>query len=151
MKNLSMKKILFYLLVILCFLALSCDENNQSPTNIDQNNSGPAPYFLGDTSGYANRPTGFIVLRQLPTPIMQVQPKSPEYAKNNKISGRLYAHYCVSNIGTVRGVVVDSTENEIFNRSTLEAIIQWEFTPAIGVDSLPMEIWLFAPFHFVNN
>ena len=151
MEKLSMNKILFYFLLTVSLFTLSCKKNNQSPTSIDQSKSEPAPYILGDTSGYANRPTGWIVLRQEARAIKIIQPQNPEYAKINKIDGRVFIHCCVTKVGTVRGAVVDSTNNDIFNRTCLEATIQWEFTPAIGVDSLPMESWYFVPFVFHNN
>jgi TonB family protein len=146
-----MKKILFYIWPIISFLAVSCEKDNENPTGINQNNVEPAPCYLGDTSGYATRPTGWIVMREAPMLTKIVNAQNPEYAKINKISGRVFIHYCITTVGTVRGVVVDSTDNEIFNRPTLEAVIQWEFTPAIGVDSLPMELWQFAPFSFHND
>jgi TonB family protein len=146
-----MKKIIISIPVILLFLAFSCKKDSQSPTSADQNKSEPVLYALGDTSGYTAHSSGFAVYRKEPSPIKRVSPQSPEYAKINNIEGNVFISLCITKVGTVRGAVVKKTDNEIFNRPSLEAAMQWEFTPAMVTDSLPMEVWYSVPFRFRNN
>jgi TonB family protein len=146
-----MKIILVNILVLASLLALGCSGSSRSVTNIDKNKSEPAQYFIGDTSGYASRPTGFVALYVAPWPIKRVEPQCPEYAKINNIEGNVFIDLCITKVGTVRGAVVKKTDNEIFNKPSLEAAIQWKFTPAMAKDSLPMENWYSVPFRFRNS
>jgi TonB family protein len=143
----TIKNILPFLFILLSF---NCRNNDHNPTSIVQTKSELVIYALGDTSGYTNHPFWYAFIRE-PKPVKQVFPQSPEYAKINKIDGNVFVELCITKVGTVRGAVVKTTDNDLFNRPSLEAAIQWKFTPALGSDSLSYDIWYSYPFRFINN
>lgn len=145
-----MKNIIMSIPIMLLLLAFSCKKDSQSPTSVDQNKSETVIYALGDTSGYAKHPMWYSYVRE-PQPIKQVFPQSPEYAKINNIEGMVHVDYCMTKVGIIRGAVITKTDNEIFNKPALEAMLQWEFIPAMGIDSMTIEMWRSNPFRFVNR
>ncbi|MCX6123127.1 MAG: energy transducer TonB [Ignavibacteriales bacterium] len=146
-----MKNKYLNILIFVALLSLSCSKNTQSPTNTDENKPEPAPYVLGDTSSSAIPPPDFVPYAKAPTVTKIVEPQVPEYAKVNNIEGNVFVKCWVTTVGTVRRAVVIKTDNEIFNRPSLEASIQWEFTPALKADSTPVDVWVSIPFRFRNN
>jgi len=151
MEYLTMKMTLSNILILTSFLAVHCSKDISTPTNTDNQKTEQAPYVLGDTSSTAIPPPDWVSYVKEPTVIKQVEHHFPEYAKANNIEGDVFVKCWVTTVGVVRRVVVVQTDNEIFNKPSLEAAIQWEFTPALMADSAPVDVWIMIPFRFRNN
>jgi TonB family protein len=128
----------FYLFLIpIYFLYFNCVKDKQNPFNPEINY---APYMIGDTLRCPN-PNIDIPFVSEPIIIKRIEPVYPELARRSNIEGLVVVRILVSKQGNVRGAIIMKTDNDIFNRSVLESVIQWEFSPAMSKNG-PIELWL---------
>lgn len=83
----------------------------------------------------------------LPKLKSKVDPYYPEIAQRAGIQGTVLVHALISPSGDVRLAKVLSTDAEILNRPSLEAVIKWKFEPPV-VEGQPAAVWVRIPFRF---
>lgn len=72
-------------------------------------------------------------------PMVRIAPRYPERALARGIEGRVLVEFTITASGNVRDAhVVAAEPSAIFNRSAVEAVSQWRYTPKI-VDGNPVE------------
>jgi TonB family protein len=76
-----------------------------------------------------------------------VPPRYPELAKKAGMEGKVWVKVFIDEKGKVEKAVMDSSTNEVFVEAALEAIRQWEFTPALK-DGKPIKCEIVVPFKF---
>ncbi|MCI0696274.1 energy transducer TonB [candidate division KSB1 bacterium] len=102
-----------------------------------------APIQIQDDSP----PPKFVIVEKTPVIIKRVQPVYPEIARKAGIEGTVWVELWITKKGKVKkGVVIKST-SDIFNQPTLDAAMQFVFTPAI-MQNGPVAVWVTMPFHY---
>lgn len=75
-----------------------------------------------------------------PKPIETVNPKYPEEARKNKISGLVVVEAMVYLDGTCKVVKVHETPDEILSAAAIEAVEQWRWEPGLDPSGKPVQI-----------
>jgi protein TonB len=92
-------------------------------------------------------PPDFVPFEKEPTAIRQVKPAYPEIALRAGIEGTVYVKMWVDKEGKVRKVIILKSDAEIFNQPSIDAGMQFVFTPAI-MQKGPVAVWVAFPFRF---
>jgi protein TonB len=92
-------------------------------------------------------PPDFVAFEKEPVAIKQVKPTYPEIALRAGIEGTVYVKMWVDKEGKVRKVVILKSDAEIFNQPSIDAGMQFVFTPAI-MQKGPVSVWVAFPFKF---
>ena len=95
----------------------------------------------------ARLPDGFDPYIPQPVATKQVQPRYPEVARNAGTEGTVYVKVLVRNDGKVGRVVLLKSDNSIFDQPSIDAAMQWEFTP-LEERNDPDGEWVAIPFRF---
>ena len=82
-----------------------------------------------------------------PSVVSKVNPEFPESALEDSLEGTVMVHVLVTPTGEVSRARVFESDNEIFNRPSLEAAIQWKFEPPMR-DGEAFATWLTIPFRY---
>jgi len=92
-------------------------------------------------------PPDFVPYEQAPMVVKRVEPKYPEIAQRAGLEGTVHVKLWVDKEGKVRKVVVLKSDAELFNEPSIEAGMQWVFTPAMQHNG-PVSVWVAVPFKF---
>ncbi|MGO9480565.1 MAG: energy transducer TonB [Candidatus Kryptoniota bacterium] len=92
-------------------------------------------------------PPDFVPVEKEPQVVRQVTPKYPELAQRAGIEGRVYVKIWVDKEGKPRKAVVLKSDAEIFDQPSVNAAMQYLFTPAI-MNKGPVAVWYVVPFTF---
>jgi TonB family protein len=76
-----------------------------------------------------------------------VPPLYPELAKKAGLEGKVWVKVFIDEQGKVEKALMDSSTNSVFDGAALDAIKQWEFTPA-KKDGKPIKCEIVVPFKF---
>jgi TonB family protein len=96
-------------------------------------------------------PFGFVPFDKEASPTKQVWPEYPRIAvphKEGLTAWVVWVKILVCKDGKVKQVVIEKSDDEIFNDNAVNAAMQWVFAPAIR-DSVPVPSWVVIPFRFV--
>jgi protein TonB len=90
----------------------------------------------------------FVYFEDPPTPVTQVKPTYPEFARDAQIQGRVLLHVLVGKDGRVKNVKVIRGVVGL-NENAVEAVRKWVFKPALS-NNKPVAVWVEIPvdFHF---
>lgn len=91
----------------------------------------------------------FVDVSEEPKPVQNIQSLIvyPEVAKRSGLEGKVIASVLIGKDGRVEKVVIDKTDNEIFNRSAEDALMRARFTPA-KQGTTPVKVWWTIPISF---
>lgn len=92
-------------------------------------------------------PPDYVQYDQPPELIQQFTPDYPIEALDKKHEGEVWLKLWVGETGTVVEANVLKSDDEIFNKSAIEAGMRWKFKPAI-VNGKPVAVWVSVPFRF---
>ncbi len=92
-------------------------------------------------------PPKFVPFEKAPVIIKRVQPAYPEIARKAEIEGTVWVELWVTKEGKVKKAVVMKSTSDIFNQPTLDAAVQFVFTPAM-MQSGPVAVWVTMPFYY---
>ncbi len=104
---------------------------------------GKAPIQIQEDSP----PPKFVFVEIAPVIIKRVQPVYPEIARKAGIEGTVWVELWITKEGKVKKAVVVKSASEIFNQPTLDAAVQFVFTPAM-MQNGPVAVWVTLPFHY---
>jgi protein TonB len=110
--------------------------------------SKPTSTILGDTSVTSTPPPDYVEYKIEPRVVKRVEPKYPEELQGSGLEGNIFVKCWVTKEGNVRRAIILQSDQKYFNRSALEAALQWKFTPARLADSTVVDIWVSVPFRF---
>ncbi|MBI2430346.1 MAG: TonB family protein, partial [Ignavibacteriales bacterium] len=83
-----------------------------------------------------------------PDPIYPpVWPVYPKEAREKGIEGVVYVKMLVNEKGVVEKAVVEQSDAEVFNKSSIDAAMKWRFKPALQKGT-PVSTWVVLPFKF---
>jgi protein TonB len=111
-----------------------------TPTMVFSELEAPPPAV--DTTVY-----DYAVVEIKPQLKKTVTPKYPELARKAGIEGMVYVLAIVGPDGKVRSATVAKSDNPIFNDAAVEAVLQFEFSPAIQQDK-PVACKVIVPVRF---
>jgi protein TonB len=111
-----------------------------TPTTVFSELEAPPPAV--DTTVY-----DYAVVEIKPQLKKTVTPKYPELARKAGIEGMVYVLAIVGPDGKVRSATVAKSDNPIFNDAAVEAVLQFEFSPAIQQDK-PVACKVIVPVRF---
>jgi TonB family protein len=89
---------------------------------------------------------GYDIVDELPEPVHRQNPVYPIEAREQDVSGTVWVQALVGEDGKVHDAWVASGPAPLRD-AALEAVWQWEFTPAIK-GKKPMSVWVFIPVKF---
>lgn len=92
-------------------------------------------------------PPKIVFFQKAPVIIKRVQPVYPEIARKAGIEGTVWVELWITKEGKVKKAVVVKSASEIFNQPTLDAAMQFVFTPAM-MQNGPVAVWVTMPFHY---
>jgi protein TonB len=92
----------------------------------------------------------FIPVEKNPIPVKEVKPEYPDLARRMGIEGTVWVKILVNKEGKVKKAVVIKSDSELLNESSLQAALQWIFTPAV-MSNGPVSVWVVVPFRFQLN
>jgi len=120
----------------------SAEESNVeiAPTTVFSELEAPPP--AADTTVY-----DYAVVEIKPQLKKTVTPKYPELARKAGIEGMVYVLAIVGPDGKVKSATVAKSDNPIFNDAAVEAVMQFEFSPAIQQDK-PVACKVIVPVRF---
>ncbi|MDI6850901.1 MAG: energy transducer TonB [bacterium] len=116
------------------------EEVEIAPTTVFSELEAPPP--AADTTVY-----DYAVVEVKPQYKKTVPPKYPELARKAGIEGLVWVLAIIGPDGKVRSATVAKTDNPIFNDAAIEAVMQFEFTPAIQQDR-PVACKVLVPVRF---
>uniref|UniRef100_A0A7C2K374 Energy transducer TonB n=1 Tax=candidate division WOR-3 bacterium TaxID=2052148 RepID=A0A7C2K374_UNCW3 len=116
------------------------EEVEIAPTTVFSELEAPPP--ATDTTVY-----DYAVVEVKPQYKKTVPPKYPELARKAGIEGTVFVLAIVGPDGKVRSATVAKSDNPIFNDAAIEAVMQFEFTPAIQQDR-PVACKVIVPVRF---
>jgi len=111
-----------------------------TPTMVFSELEAPPPAV--DTTVY-----DYAVVEIKPQLKKTVTPKYPELARKAGIEGMVYVLAIVGPDGKVKSATVAKSDNPIFNDAAVEAVLQFEFSPAIQQDK-PVACKVIVPVRF---
>lgn len=93
--------------------------------------------------------TVFIDFNEDPVPVQNIQSLIvyPEVAKRSGLEGKVIASVYIGADGRAEKVIIEKSDNEIFNRSAEEALLRARFTPA-RQDKTPVAVWWTVPISY---
>jgi TonB family protein len=94
-------------------------------------------------------PTVFVDFNEDPVPVQNIQQLVvyPEVARLSHIEGKVIASVYIGTDGRAEKVIIEKSDNEIFNRSAEEALLKARFTPA-RQDKTPVAVWWTVPISY---
>ncbi|HET9136998.1 MAG TPA: energy transducer TonB [Candidatus Kapabacteria bacterium] len=94
-------------------------------------------------------PTVFVDFNEDPVPVQNIQQLVvyPEIARLSHIEGKVIASVYIGTDGRAEKVIIEKSDNEIFNHSTEEALLKARFTPA-RQDKTPVAVWWTVPISY---
>lgn len=92
----------------------------------------------------------FVPVEKFPMPVKQISPSYPEIARRAGVEGTVWVKILVTREGKAKKAVIIKSDAEIFNEPSIEAALQWVFTPAV-MNSGPVAVWVSVPFRFRLN
>jgi len=96
------------------------------------------------------QPTDFVPVEQLPVPVRQVWPEYPEIARRAGVEGTVWIKVLIDKEGRPKKALLVKSDADIFNESSMNAALQWVFTPAL-MNKGPVAVWVSVPFKFRLN
>lgn len=105
------------------------------------------PRMVND-QGNSRCPWGYTPIEIPPKPIYQVSADFPEAAIAAKKYGTVWIEAFIDSTGQVTWAQVIKTDDVIFNRSALTAMMQWKFKPAMMTNNVPVGVCEWFPFMF---
>lgn len=92
-------------------------------------------------------PPVFVPVEKQPEVVHAVFPTYPEIPRRAGVEGIVYVKMWVTMEGKVRQAEVVKSSSELFNQISVDAALQWTFTPAI-MNNGPIAVWITVPFKF---
>jgi TonB family protein len=92
-------------------------------------------------------PAEFVEVDKEPSVLSRKDPVYPEVAKKAGIEGKVWAKIWIDKQGMPREVHILKSDNEIFNKSVLDAAYGFRFNPAL-IKEKPVDVWVSVPFMF---
>ncbi|MBI3586033.1 MAG: energy transducer TonB [Ignavibacteriales bacterium] len=92
-------------------------------------------------------PKDYVPVEKDPEYVKQVQPKYPEFAMRAGLEGTVWVKIWVDKEGKPKKAVIIKSDAEIFNQPSIDAAMQWVFTPAMMKNG-PVAVWVSFPFRF---
>lgn len=92
-------------------------------------------------------PADFVPYEKGPEYVKRVEPKYPELAMRAGLEGKVSVKIWVDKEGKVKQVVVLKSDAEIFNQPSIDAAMQFVFTPAY-MNNGPVAVWVATQFRF---
>jgi len=92
-------------------------------------------------------PADFVPYEKGPEYVKRVEPKYPELAMRAGLEGKVSVKIWVDKEGKVKQVVVLKSDAEIFNQPSIDAAMQFVFTPAY-MNNGPVAVWVATQFKF---
>ncbi|MEO0228369.1 MAG: energy transducer TonB [candidate division WOR-3 bacterium] len=117
------------------------EEVDIAPTTVFSELEAPPPPST-DTTVYE-----YHVVEVKPQVKKAVKPKYPELARKAGIEGKVFVLAVVGPDGKVRSATVIRSDNPIFNDAAIEAVMQFEFSPAYQQDR-PVACKVMVPITF---
>lgn len=131
-------------------------EINPEQTIASQQEMSQAVGPIGETGGNVQTdikideegpPPDFVAFEKEPVPIKKVRPAYPEIARRAGVEGKVWVKLWVDKEGKVRKAEILKSDADIFNQPTVDAAMQWVFTPALMKNG-PVSVWVSVPFTF---
>ena len=88
-----------------------------------------------------------IEVEKLPDLIYAGKPDYPEEAKKNGVEGKVFVKLLVDKEGNAKKAVVIKSDNEVFNKSSVDAAMKSKFTPALNKGE-KVSVWVVLPYKF---
>jgi protein TonB len=89
-----------------------------------------------------------VYVEDLPEPVVRVEPKYPDLAREMQVEGVVYVDVLVGKDGRVKDAQVNKKLNiPLLNESALEAARHWVFQPGL-VSKHPVAVWVTIPFKY---
>ena len=92
-------------------------------------------------------PDSFIIHDKPPEPIRRTNPQYPKLARLAQLEGTVFVSAYIDTTGKVIRAHVAQSAHEILDTAALQAIKQWEFSPAMNRDK-PVAVWITIPITF---
>jgi TonB family protein len=92
-------------------------------------------------------PPDFVPVEKEPQIVKEVKPAYPEIAMKAGIEGRVIVKIWIDRNGKPRKAIVMKSDVELFNLPSINAAMQYRYTPAI-MNKGPVEVWVVIPFTF---
>jgi protein TonB len=92
-------------------------------------------------------PADFVPVEKEPVVIKKVEPKYPDLAMRAGLEGKVWVKIWVDKEGKPKQAVVLKSDAEIFNQPSVDAAMQFLFTPAY-MNNGPVAVWVSVPFRF---
>ena len=92
-------------------------------------------------------PPAFVPFEKEPVLIRKVDPVYPKLAREAELEGTVHVNVWVDKQGKVRDVKILKSTSEIFNQPVIDAVKQWQFSPAMMKNG-PVAVWVAVPFRF---
>jgi protein TonB len=92
-------------------------------------------------------PPAFVPFEKEPVLIKKVDPVYPKLAREAELEGTVHVNVWVDKQGKVRDVKVLKSTSEIFIQPVVDAVKQWQFSPAMMKNG-PVAVWVAVPFRF---
>jgi TonB family protein len=92
-------------------------------------------------------PPDFVPFEKEPVLIRKVDPVYPKLAREAELEGTVAVNIWVDKQGKVRDVKVLKSTSEIFVQPVIDAVKQWQFSPAMMKNG-PVAVWVAVPFRF---
>ena len=106
-------------------------------------------YIVGLPSFLLNYPPPdeFVAVDKMPQAVGTIIPHYPELAKRAGLEGSVYVKVLVDEAGKPLKAIVIKSDHEIFNQTSIDAAMQFQFTPAKR-DNKPVAVWVVVPFRY---
>jgi protein TonB len=92
-------------------------------------------------------PADVVPVDKEPGLVKTAAPEYPEEAMKNGIEGTVYVKIWVDTEGKVRDAVIAKSDNELFDKASISAAMQFRFTPAMK-DGNPVSVWVVVPIKY---
>lgn len=119
----------------------------QSPLIAEGISGGGGIQIEQDITIEEEAPPEFVPYEKGPVPVKIIQPEYPEIAKRAGVEGKVFVKIWVDKEGKPKKAVVVKSDAEIFNEPSIQAAMQWLFTPAM-MNNGPVAVWVSVPFIF---
>ncbi|MFA6540914.1 MAG: TonB family protein [Bacteroidota bacterium] len=115
-----------------------------------QNRSKEVLYF--ELQKIEQEPADFVAVEKQPQPVNGSTPAPvyPNLARKAGIQGTVWVKIWVDEKGNPRRADVLKSDDEIFNKPSIDAAMKWKFTPGV-LQGKPVAVWVTIPFKFKLN
>ncbi len=125
--------------VLLAIFLAGCGNKTEGPQEISSISSISAAKELP--------PTDDITVDTQPGLVKKGVPVYPEEAMKKGLEGTVYVKIWVDTEGKARDALIAKSDGEIFDKASLDAARQFQFTPATK-DGKPVSVWIVVPFKY---